>query len=604
MLKERLRNVPLKPGVYLYKDKDGKVIYVGKAKALRNRMRSYFQSQDRMHPKVRALMARVADFDYIVTDSEVEALILENNLIKAYKPRYNIELRDDKTYPYLKISMGDEYPRLSVVREKKDGVSRYFGPYTDVTSLRETLRLLTRVFPLRTCKTLKGGRRPCLNRDIGHCLAPCSGELSREEYRQVVDALLDFLQGNFRELLQEKEKEMKIAAANLEFEKAARLRDQIESIKKVGEKQKINFASSFNLDMVVLTGEEKDSLVLVFNIRHGTIIAKDTFWLNKSIDEDENQLMEFFLISYYHDRDDIPDEILVSHLPAEIEVLECWLKEKRGHKVDIRIPQRGDKKSLLDMGINNVALLWQEKHEKEQNNLAILKHLSKVLNLEVVPQRIECYDISHLGGDETVASMVVFTEGVADRKAYRRFKMKVNQNDDFASLREALERRFMRAREMDPAFLPEPDLILIDGGAGQVNAVNNVLKAMQVDIPLFSLAKKNEEIYAPGHSHPLRLPRRDVALQLLQRLRDEAHRFAIEYNRKRRAVKVRSSEIDNIKGIGPVRKKQLLGHFGSVKAIKEASLEELAQVPGMNRQAAENVYNYFRQGKEKEEEEK
>lgn len=596
-MRARLINVPLKPGVYIYKDQEGRVIYVGKAKALRNRMRSYFQSPAKLHPKVRAMMARVADFDYVVTGSEVEALILENNLIKTYKPRYNIQLRDDKTYPYLKISTGEAYPRVSLVREEKDGVSRYFGPYTDVTSLRETMKLLTLVFPLRTCKTLRTGIRPCLNRDIGRCLAPCSGATSPEEYRQVVDSLLDFMEGRSRELLQQKEEEMKNAAAHLEFEKAARLRDQIESMKKIGEKQKISFENSYNLDLIVLAGEEIKRLALVFKIRGGTIIAKDTFWLNRAIAEDEAELMEFFLKHYYDERSDIPGEILVSHLPAEMDVLESWLKAKSGRKVEMRVPQRGDKKSLLDMVLNNAALLWQERHDKEEENLAILKHLSQVLELEVIPERIECYDISHLGGEETVASMVVFTGGVADRKAYRRFKMKIDQNDDFASLSEALARRFKRAREGDPAFLPEPDLILIDGGAGQVNAVNNVLRAMQVDIPLFSLAKKNEEIYTPGPAHPLRLSRRDEALQLLQRLRDEAHRFAIEYNRQRRSGKVRASALDKIEGIGPARKRKLLAHCGSVKAIRQASLEELASIPGMTRQAAENVYNYFNGGK-------
>lgn len=591
-----MRNVPLKPGVYLYKDRDGRVIYVGKAKALRNRMRSYFQSPDKLHPKVRAMMARVADFDYVVTGSEVEALILENNLIKAYKPRYNIDLRDDKTYPYLKISTAEAYPRLSLVREEKDGVSRYFGPYTDVTSLRETIKLLNLVFPLRTCNTLRTGIRPCLNRDIGRCLAPCSGDVSSEEYRQVVDSLLEFMEGKSQGLLQQKEEEMKSAAAHLEFEKAARLRDQIESIKKISQKQKIDFENTFNLDVIALTGEERQNLVLVFKVRGGTIVAKDTFWLNQGINEDTAERMEFFLKHYYDKQPDIPGEILVSHLPAGAEVLESWLKSESGHKIVMRIPQRGDKKTLLDMVLNNAALLWQEKNAAEEGNRAILKHLSKVLDLEVIPDRIECYDISHLGGEETVASMVVFTGAAADRKAYRRFKMKVDQNDDFASLSEALERRFKRAREGDPAFLPEPDLILIDGGLGQVNAVNSILQAMQVDIPLFSLAKKNEEIYRPGSPHPLRLPRRDEALQLLQRLRDEAHRFAIEYNRQRRAGKVKVSALDKIEGIGPTRKKTLLTHFGSVKAIKQASLEELNQIPGMTRQAAENVYKHFHGG--------
>ncbi len=593
MLKERLRNVPLKPGVYIYKDSEGRVIYVGKAKSLRTRMRSYFQSQSKLHPKVRALMTRVADFDYIVTTSEVEALILENNLIKSYQPRYNIQLRDDKTYPYLKVTTGEDYPRLALVREEKDGVSRYFGPYTNVTSLRETLKLLNLVFPLRTCKTLRMGKRPCLNHDINRCLAPCSGEIGKEDYRRVVDGLLDFMEGNSRELLEQKEAEMKETAARLEFEKAAHLRDQIESIKKVGEKQKISFENPYNLDIIALSGKEKEHLVLLFKIRAGAIVNKDTFWLNRAIDEEEAQLMEFFLKRYYADRSDIPGEILLSHLPEGIEVLQSWLQAEKGRKVRLRIAQRGDKKNLLDMVINNAALLWQEKHEKEQKNQDILKQLSQVLNLEVVPQRIECYDISHLGGDETVASMVVFTGGITDSKAYRRFKMKVDQNDDFASLSEALQRRFKRAREGDSSFLPEPDLILIDGGLGQVNAVYKVLQEMQVDIPLFSLAKKNEEIYTPGSATPLRLSRQDEALQLLQRLRDEAHRFAIEYNRQRRAGKVRASSLDHIEGIGPARKKKLLSHFGSVKSIQQASLEELLKLPGITRPIAENVYQHF-----------
>lgn len=596
MLKERLRNVPLKPGVYIYKDSEGRVIYVGKAKSLRQRMRSYFQSPQKMHPKVRALMARVADFDYIVTNSEVEALILENNLIKSHKPRYNIQLRDDKTYPYLKVTTGEDYPRLALVREEKDGVSRYFGPYTDVTSLRETMKLLNLVFPLRTCKTLRMGRRPCLNRDIERCLAPCSGEIKKEEYRRVVEGLLDFMEGNSGELLQQKEEEMKKAARQLQFEKAARLRDQIESIKKVGEKQRISFENPYNLDVIALNGKEKEHLILLFKIRDGTIVDKDTFWLNRVIDEDEPQLMEFFLKRYYADRDDIPTEILLSHLPEGIEVLQSWLQAEKGRKVRLRVPQRGDKKSLLDMVVKNAALLWQEKHEKEKKNQAILKQLSQVLNLEVVPQRIECYDISHLGGEETVAAMVVFTRGMADRKAYRRFKIKVDRNDDFASLAEALQRRFRRAWEGDPAFLPEPDLIVIDGGLGQVNTAYGVLQQMQVDIPVCSLAEKNEEIYTPGTSSPLRLSRRDEALQLLQRLRDEAHRFAVQYNRQRRAGKVQVSSLDDIKGIGPVRKKKLLSYFGSVKAIEQATLEELLQLPGITRTVAENVYNYYHGG--------
>lgn len=592
-LKERLKNVPLKPGVYMYKDQAGQVIYVGKAKALRQRMRSYFQSADRLHPKVRAMMGRVDDFDFIVTNSEVEALILENNLIKAYQPRYNIDLRDDKTYPYLKISMAEPYPRVYITREKKDKVSRYFGPYTDVASLKETLRLLTSLFPLRTCKTLRPLNRPCLNRDLKKCLAPCTGQVSKEEYLQMVEQIIAFLEGDSREVLKAKEAEMKEAAHNLEFEKAARLRDQINAIRKISETQKAHLQSPWNLDLIGIIVGEKDSLASVFKIRSGKIMAKDTFWLNRPTGQDEGELMAQFLRRYYTDNEDIPKELMVSTLPAEQELIEEWLHSVTGHKVSIKVPQRGDKRSLLDMMMENAHLLFQERYEAESRQQAVLIHLSKMLELPVVPERIECYDISHLGGQETVASMVVFTQGVPDGSAYRRFKIKQDQNDDFASMRETLRRRFRQAQQQNPAFLPEPDLIVIDGGLGQVNAVQAVLDELGVEIPLVSLAEKNEEIYQPHRSEPLVLPRRDEGLRLLQRLRDEAHRFAVEYNRQRRTRRMTSSALDHIEGVGPQRRRALLKEFGSVNGIREASLEELAAVPSMNRTVARRVYEYF-----------
>jgi len=577
----------------MYKDQTGQVIYVGKAKALRNRMRSYFQNADRLHPKVRAMMGRVDDFDFIVTNSEVEALILENNLIKAYQPRYNIDLRDDKTYPYLKISIRDPFPRIYITREKKDKVSRYFGPYTDVASLKETLRLLTSLFPLRTCKTIRPAARPCLNRDLKKCLAPCTGQVSEEEYDQMVEQIIAFLEGDTREMLRSKEAEMKEAALNLEFEKAARLRDQINAIHKISETQKVHLQSPWNLDLVGIIVGEKDSLALVFKIRSGKIIAKDTFWLNRPTGQEEAELMNQFLRRYYTENEDIPRELLVSTLPAELGLMEEWLHGVTGHKVSIKVPQRGDKRSLLEMMMENAQLLWKERYEKDARQQAILVHLSKVLELPVVPDRIECYDISHLGGQETVASMVVFTQGDPDGSAYRRFKIKQDQNDDFASLRETLRRRFRQAQQQNPAFLPEPDLIVIDGGLGQVNAVQTVLDELGVDIPLISLAEKNEEIYKPRRSEPLVLPRRDEGLRLLQRLRDEAHRFAVEYNRQRRTRRMTSSSLDNIEGIGPQRRRALLKKFGSVDGIREASLEELAAAPGMNQTVARRVYEYF-----------
>ncbi len=594
-MKERLKNVPLKPGVYIFKDEEGRVLYVGKAGVLRNRMRSYFQPGDKLHPKVCAMMKKVSDFDFIITETEVEALILENNLIKTYQPKYNINLRDDKTYPYLKVTTGEKFPGVYITREEKDGVSRYFGPYTDVASLRETLRLLCSIFPLRTCKTLRLKSRPCLKRDIKKCSAPCAGEIEELEYRKLVDGFINFMEGKYREELSEKEMEMREAAEKLEFEKAARLRDQLNGLKKIVAKQKVNFESPYNIDLIGMVMGKKEGLVLVFCIRFGRIIAKDTVWVKRVMDEDEAELVEFFLKHYYDDNHDIPAEILLNILPEDPELMEAWLKEKTGRKVTIRIPRRGDKRKMLDMVIENAKLLWEEKQQKDMQNEEILVHLSKTLNLEVVPERIECFDISHLGGEETVASMVVFNRGVPDKKSYRRFKIKSSQNNDYASLAEALKRRFKQAREGNPAFLPEPDLILIDGGLGQVNAVRKVLEEMKVDIPVLGLAKKNEEIFFPGTSKPLVLPRNDEKLKLLQRLRDEAHRFAVEYNRRRRTRKLKDSILDNIKGIGPQRKKALLAHFTSVSKIKEASLEEIAAVPGMNRDVAKNVYDYFRE---------
>ncbi len=578
----------------MFKDAEGRVVYVGKAIALRSRLRSYFQAADRLHPKVRAMMNRVTDFDYIVTATEVEALILENNLIKEYRPRYNIDLRDDKTYPYLKISLGEKYPRMYITREKKDGVSRYFGPYTDVTSLRETVKLLTGIFPLRVCRVFRQRPRPCLNHDINRCLAPCTGGVEVEQYRAMVDALLKFMEGDVKSLISQLEADMKQAAAELEFEKAARLRDQITSIHKIHEKQNIDFDKPYNLDMIAVMPGEKNALALLFRIRSGKIVDRYLSWLNRAMDENESELMQYFLQHYYDDKQDIPAQVWVNVLPSDTELMEKWLKEKTGRTVRLAIPQRGDKKRILDLTEENARILYQERIAREQAGMDSLIKLSRNLKLEVIPRRIECYDISHLSGEETTASMVVFTDGAPDKKAYRRFKIKKDQNDDFASLAETLQRRFEEARKGNTAFLPEPDLILIDGGLGQVNAVARILREVQADIPLFSLAKKQEEIYRPGSSESIKLPRSDEGLKLLQRLRDEAHRFAIEYNRNRRQKKLRISTLDDIPGVGAQRKKALLSHFGSAARVREATLEELRQVPGLSVTVAQNIYHYFR----------
>ena len=588
-LKERLKDIPCKPGVYLFKHGDGRVIYVGKAKILRNRLRSYFQPPHRLDPKVRAMVSGVADFDYIVTGSEVEALILENNLIKSYHPRYNIFMRDDKTYPYLKITTAEPYPRVCITREKKDGVSRYFGPYTDAAALKETVKLLTGIFPLRTCKTLKKQPRPCLNRDLEKCLAPCSSGVTVEEYQQCVAGLIRFMEGHHAEVIQQKEREMQAAAAALEFEKAARLRDQIQSIHSLDARQKASFDKPYHLDVVVTVVDEKPYLGLVFKIRSGRIVGKDTYWLHPAMDEPGEELSSFFLRQYYSENHDIPDEIVMNMVPADLILLQDWFKELTGRKTSLHRPQRGEKKALLDMVQENARLLREEKQHAEEHYQGALQQLSRDLELEVVPQRIEGYDVSHLGGEETVASMVVFTAGRPDKKNYRRFKIKLAQNNDYASLAEALKRRFTEAGQGNPAFLPEPDLIMIDGGLGQLHAAQEILKNLEIDVPAVALAKREETIFR-SDGRPLKLPRRNQGLMTLQRLRDEAHRFAIEYNRLRRGKKLTKSILDDIKGIGARRKKLLLESFGSVAALSRASQEEIASVKGIGRSAAQAVY--------------
>ena len=596
-LQERLKKVPLRPGVYLFKNAAEQVIYVGKAKRLRNRLRSYFQSPEGLQVKVRALMTHVTDFDYIVTGSEMEALILENNLIKSYQPRYNIDLRDDKSYPYLKLTGGESFPRAVIVREKKKAPHKYFGPYTSVINLKTTLKVLRSVFPLRTCIHLKQHSRPCLNYDLGLCLAPCAGKVTEAEYQTAVEGLISFLEGK-TDLVDQLEQDMKAAAETMNFEQAAVLRNQWLAMKAIDEKAQIDLNQEQDLDMIGFLEGERENLVQVFIVRHGRITGKDTYWLKKPLEESVAEAVEFFLRSFYADNLEIPAHIYISHLPEDTALLESWLQQLAGHGVELKIPKRGEKRTLLDRILENARTLWEEKHQENLKQKQILKELAEKLELEVLPQRIECYDISHLAGTETVASMVVFTGGAADNKAYRRFKIKQEQNDDFASLQEAITRRFDEARKGNAAFLPEPDLLLIDGGLGQVNAVSIMINQLGVELPIRGLAKKNEEIYFPGQGTPLRLSRRDSSLQLLQRVRDEAHRFAISYNRQRRSMKLTRSALDDIPGVGAKRKQALLQAFGSAKALAAAEVESIAQVEGINEKLAQSIWLYFRQSKE------
>jgi excinuclease ABC subunit C len=592
-LKERLKAVPQLPGVYLFKNLNGDVIYVGKARILRNRLRSYFQDPEKLEPKVRAMMSRVNDFDYIVTSGELEALILESNLIKSHQPRYNILLRDDKSYPYLKVTLQEDYPRITMTREKQHDDSRYFGPYTDVTAIKSVLRLLTDLFPIRTCRSFRVGKRPCLNRDMGRCLAPCTGGVDRDTYREIIGRVIAFLEGDTAGIARQVETAMREAAENLEFETAGRLRDTLIAIRKLSEEQKVVSTAPREMDLMALAGSANDRLVVVFRIRGGKLVGKDTYRLQASLAQDEGEVLSFFIRHYYRDIPDVPGEVLVSHSPGDRELLESWLREKRGGRTVIRVPIRGEKKRLLDMTRENAVLLWEERLRRDDTNRGVLVELARVLGLEVVPERIECYDISHLAGEETVGAMVVFTGGVKDHKAYRRFKLK-EQNNDYRAMAEVLRRRLEAGFRGEQSFLPLPDLILVDGGLGQVNTAHQVLRELGADIPVIGLAKRHEEVFRPGDPQGLRWPRNSEILKLLQRIRDEAHRFAVQHNRKRIRKRSLTSILDHIEGIGERRRQELLKAFGSLDRIKEATPEELSRVPGMNRRAAQAVYEFFR----------
>lgn len=593
-LKERLKAVPQLPGVYLFKNLNGDVIYVGKARILRNRLRSYFQDPVKLDSKVRAMMSRVNDFDYIVTSGELEALILESNLIKSYQPHYNILLRDDKSYPYLKITLQEDYPRMFMTREKQHDDSRYFGPYTDVSALKNVMRLLTDLFPIRTCKDFRVGKRPCLNRDLGRCLAPCTGLVDQDKYLEMIGQVIAFLEGDTADLARQVESAMKEAAQNLEFETASRMRDTLAGIRKLSEEQKVVSSSPLETDLIALAGSDKDRLAVVFRIRGGKLVGKDSYRLQTSLAQEEGEVFSFFIQHYYRDNPDIPTEVLVSHIPADRELLESWLRDQRGVRTAIRVPVRGEKKRLLDMTRENAVLLWEERLRRDDTNRRVLIELARVLGLEVIPERIECYDISHLGGEETVGSMVVFTGGTKDSKSYRRFKLE-EQNNDYQAMAAVLRRRLQAGLREDQAFLPLPDLIMVDGGLGQVNAASQVLQELAVDIPVIGLAKRHEEVFRPGDPQGLRWPRNSEILKLLQRIRDEAHRFAIEHSRKRVRKRSLISILDHIEGIGERRRQELLKAFGSLEKIKQATPEELAQVPGMNRRAAQAVYDFFHQ---------
>lgn len=580
MIQEKLKTLPEEPGVYLMKDARGKIIYVGKARVLKNRVRQYFQAGKNHGAKVKAMVAKVADFETIITAGEVEALILECNLIKKHRPRYNISLKDDKSYPYLKIT-AEDFPRIVLTRRVIHDGSKYFGPYTSGLAVKETLQLLRKIFPLRTCKTF--AKRPCLAFHIKRCAAPCANKISREDYMRFVNAAEKFLEGRTAQIERELSKQMLDAAEALNFEQAARLRDILSAIKKVTEKQKI-VTDTGDVDAIGLARLDGETCAQIFFVREGKVTGRESFLLRGTDDEPDEKILAEFIKQYYSRAQISATEILLpAQLPDDdLKILSEWLGAK------LLVPKRGVKRSLVEMAVENAERFLRSQGSGIGNQG--VEELKNFLSLPQLPKRMECFDISHIQGAETVASMVVFVNGSPDKKSYRRFKIHTTEGkpDDFLSMQEVTSRRYEKLSADDL-----PDLIVIDGGIGQLNSALEIIRRAGHQTPVIGLAKQFELVFVEGSSSPVELPRDSQALKLLQRIRDEAHRFAITYHRKLRRARNLKSELDNVTGIGKKRRAELFKAFGTIDKIKSATVEELAAVPSMNHAAANALKNFF-----------
>jgi excinuclease ABC subunit C len=600
MKSERIKSLPAKPGVYLFKDKEARVIYVGKAANLKHRVRSYFGAPSKLSSKVRRLVSNIQELEFIVTGSEQEALILECNMIKKYTPKYNVSLKDNKTFPYLKIDINEDWPGVHVTRRvQKDG-ARYFGPFASAGSVRKTLRLIEKIFPFRSCsKHIEGkDKRPCLDYYIHRCLGPCIGAVERQEYHDVINQVVLFLQGRQELILGELNANMKAAARQFQFEKAALLRDQIKAIEEVMEGQRIAIKLQGDKDVIALAQNEEQAYVQLFSIRNSKLIGQDHFIMEGIQGEPARQIMTSFVKQYYASASYVPPLILLQHPVDEPQMLSEWLEQQRGGKVELQVPQRGAKKKLVDTAAENAAQGLQLAQAKEMNTEVIgsgLRELKDRLRLPKLPRRIECYDVSNIQGALAVSSMVVLEKGRPKPAHYRRFRIKtVAGADDYAMIQETLRRRFKRGLVGEGAWSITPDLVLIDGGKGQLNAALEVKQELGLDsIPMASLAKEDEEVFLPGYPKSIRIPKDSPALHILQRARDESHRFAISYHRKLRHKKAIASTLDDIPGIGPKRKRALIRKFGSIEGIKKASVEELSQTQGMTPALAQKVKQYL-----------
>ena len=613
-LEEELKKLPASPGVYLMHNDRDEIIYIGKAVSLKNRVRQYFQSSRNKTAKITQMVSHIAWFEYILTDSELEALVLECNLIKEHRPRYNTMLKDDKSYPYIKATVGEDFPRLLFSRDmKKDGKSRYFGPYTSAGAVKDTLELIHKLYKIRTCSRVLprdiGKERPCLNYHIKQCSAPCQGYISKEDYRASFDQALDFLSGKYGPLIHSLEDKMQEASLVMEYERAIEYRELLNSVKQVAQKQKITSSSEEERDIIALDRDEQDAVVQVFFIREGKLIGRDHFHLRAAVEEEEGDILDSFVKQFYAGTPFIPRELWLQYPVADEKVISQWLTARKGQKVKLVVPQKGQKERLVELAARNAALVLGQDKERlkrdEQRTIGAVRQITGLMGIEGV-RRIEAYDISNTSGVESVGSMVVYEDGRPKRSDYRKFKIRTVQGpNDYASMREVLTRRFSHGlREMEElkdqeeelgSFTRFPDLIMMDGGRGQVNIALEVLGELGLSIPVCGMVKDDSHrtrgLYYENRELPI--DRHSEGFRLITRIQDEAHRFAIEYHRSLRGKGQVHSLLDEIPGIGPTRRKALMRAFGDIESVREAGEEALAAVPGMNRASARSVYEFF-----------